>query len=403
MKTTSGAELEFDALVQLLGRFISSPLGAAELARVAPGQGRERLEAELAEAGEAIAFLRSSSKLPVPRFSGLADLAQAVEKLRIEGASLEPREIFDLLALLDRAADIKSILLAAAERFPRLGARARSLGDFRALLADLAGKILPDGSVADQASVALARIRREIEKQKKAIHESLERFLRAHQDEGVLQEQIVTIRNERFVVPVVSGQRKRIAGVIHGASSSGHTLFVEPLDTIDLNNDLVRLAEEEMRECHRILREFTERLRGYSESIRQTLAAMGVLELAFAKARFAVEFDCVIPRFSAPPSRRFLLKDARHPLLEDVLRKRRRKPVPATIEMEQDRRTLLISGPNTGGKTVLLKTAGLLVLMAQSGLPVPCAEAELPLFEQVLADIGDNQSIEQSLSTFSAH
>ncbi|MBI1787700.1 MAG: Smr/MutS family protein, partial [Acidobacteria bacterium] len=198
-------------------------------------------------------------------------------------------------------------------------------------------------------------------------------------------------------------QRKRIAGVIHGASSSGHTLFVEPLDTIDLNNDLVRLAEEEMRECHRILREFTERLRCYSESIRQTLAAMGVLELDFAKARFAVEFDCVIPRFSAPPSRRFFLKDARHPLLEDVLRKRRRKPVPATVEMDQDRRTLLISGPNTGGKTVLLKTAGLLVLMAQSGLPVPCAEAELPLFEQVLADIGDNQSIEQSLSTFSAH
>src|SRR5205823_2926715 len=160
------------------------------------------------------------------------------------------------------------------------------------ILQEVAGKILPDGTIADHASVALARLRREIEKQKKSIHDSLERFLRAHKEEGVLQEEIVTIRNERFVVPVISGQRKRIDGVIHGASSSGHTLFVEPLETIDLNNDLVRLTEEEMRESHRILREITERLRGYSEPIRQTLVTMGELEILFAKGRFAVEFDC---------------------------------------------------------------------------------------------------------------
>ncbi len=213
-----------------------------------------------------------------------------MHKLRIEGATLEAREIFDMAGLLDRAADAKSILNAVAGRFPRLGARGQLLGEFRALLRDLEGKILPDGSVADHASVALGRLRREIEKQKKSIHESLERFLKAHHEEGILQEEFVTIRNERFVVPVIAGQRRRMDGVIHGASSSGHTLFVEPLETIDLNNELVRLIEEEMREVHRILRELTDRLRGYSDSIRQTLETMGELDLIFAKGAIRYGF-----------------------------------------------------------------------------------------------------------------
>jgi len=268
MKTTSADLLEFDALKRLVGRYVSSPLGRAELEKVAPSSDQASLTATLAEVEEAIQYLRSAAQpKPAQRgaairldFSGVSDLRLAGEKLRIEGATLEPKEIFDLIALLDRAADIKSILNAVAERFPRLGRRALAIGEFRTVLQEVAGKILPDGTVADHASVALARLRREIEKQKKSIHDSLERFLKAHKEEGVLQEEIVTIRNERFVVPVISGQRKRIAGVIHGASSSGHTLFVEPLETIDLNNDLVRLTEEEMRESHRILREITERL-----------------------------------------------------------------------------------------------------------------------------------------------
>jgi DNA mismatch repair protein MutS2 len=407
MKSTSADLLEFDALIRLLGRFISSPLGRAELDRVAPRSDSAALTETLAEVAEAIAYLRSAAQpKPAQRgaairldFSGISDLRTAVEKLRIEGASLEPREIFDLISLLDRAADMKSILSAVAERFPRLGRRALAIGEFRPVLQDVAGKILPDGTVADHASVALARLRREIEKQKKAIAASLERFLRAHREEGVLQEEIVTIRNERFVVPVISGQRRKIDGVIHGASSSGHTLFVEPLETIDLNNDLAQLTEEELRESHRVLREITDRLRGYSDPIRQTLVTVGELELLFAKARFAIEFDCAIPRFGS----RLLLRDARHPLLEDVLRRERKPVVPITLELNAGCRTLLISGPNTGGKTVTLKTVGLLVLMAQSGLPVPCAEAELPVFEQALADIGDKQSIQESLSTFSAH
>jgi DNA mismatch repair protein MutS2 len=404
---TSAQVLEFEAVRQLVGRYISSPLGRRELDKVQPHDDRERLTADLAESAEGIEYLRTASR-PQPAshgaairvdFGGLPDVEEAVQKLRIEGAELDPKEIYELLTLLDRAADAKSVLTAAAGRFERLGRRAMAIGDFRGVLRDLAGKILPDGSVADNASVALGRLRRDMERQKRAIQESLERFLKAHRQEGVLQEEFVTIRNERFVVPLIAGQRRKLDGVIHAASSSGHTLFVEPLETIDLNNELVRLAEEEMREVRRILLEMTDRLRGYSDSIRDTLAVMGELELIFAKARFALEFDCCIPRFGE----RLMLHEARHPLLEDVLRRRRAKAVPVSLELTRERRTLLISGPNTGGKTVTLKTVGLLSLMAQSALPVPAQQAEFPLFEQVLADIGDYQSIEENLSTFSAH
>ena len=407
MNSSSTDILEYEPLRQLMGRFVVSPIGKARLDAMAPSTDRARVEESLATTGEAMEYLRAAARPQAAArgaairidFGSIPDLTEAVHKLRIEGASLDPMEIFETLALLDRAADAKSVLAAAVERFPRVGAYAQRIGDFRALLQDLEGRILPDGTVADHASVLLARLRRDIERQKKAIQESLERFLRAHREEGVLQEEFVTIRNERFVVPVIAGQRRRLEGVIHGASASGHTLFVEPLETIDLNNELVRLAEEEMREVHRILRELTERLRGYADSIRETLAAMGDLEFLFAKARFGTQFDCAIPRFGA----KLLLKDARHPLLEDVLRRQNRKVVPLSLELDEKCRILLISGPNTGGKTVSLKTVGLLALMAQSGLPVPAAEAEFPPFEQVLADIGDYQSIEASLSTFSAH
>jgi DNA mismatch repair protein MutS2 len=407
MKATSADTLEYESLRALLGRYVSSPPGKAELARIAPHTDAARLSADLADAGEAIEYLRSAASPKTAargaairiEFGGFPDLTEAVHKLRIEGASLEGKEIYDLFHVLDRAADAKSVLNAVGERFPRLGARAQSIGDFRALLKDLEGKIQPDGSVADHASVALARLRRDIERQRKSIQGSLERFLKSHQEEGVLQEEFVTIRNERFVVPIVAGQRRKIDGVIHAASASGHTLFVEPLETIDLNNELVRLTEEETQEVHRILRELTARLRGYAESIRQTMDTLGELEMIFAKARFAIDFDCAIPRFGE----RLLLRDARHPLLQDVLRRQRKPVVPISLELDERSKTLLISGPNTGGKTVSLKTAGLLTLMAQSGLPVPAAEAEFPIFGQVLADIGDNQSIQESLSTFSAH
>ncbi len=403
--------LEFGELKRLLRRYVASPLGAAELEAVSPVTERFALEELLAQTGEAIEYLRASSH-PQPasrgaairlRFDGLPEAAPITGKLRIEGTVLEAAEILALSGLLDRACDVRATLSACRARFPRLAAIASGIGDFSEALREVTGKILPDGTISDQASPLLRRLRHDVDRQQKHIQDSLERFLRSHRDEGVLQEEFVAIRNERFVVPVVAGKQRRVEGVIHGTSGSGHTLFIEPLETIQLNNELVRLREEEQRECHRVLRKLTAALRACSGEVAGAVRVLGELEWLFAKADFALDFDCVVPRFCPPAARRLTLERARHPLLADVLRRRKRPIVPVTLQLDEKARTLLISGPNTGGKTVALKTAGLLALMAQSALPVPCADAELPLFDQVLADIGDNQSIQESLSTFSAH
>src|ERR1700720_2992163 len=403
--------LEFEALRALVGRYVRSPLGRAELERIAPSSDRAALETALAESGEGMEYLRAASQPQTAargaairvRFDGLADPVSAIARLRIEGATLEALEIVELAHLLDLASEARSILVAAGQRFPRLAAHGAGIADLRELAHELSGKILPGGMLADHASVALGRLRREIEKQRQAIQHSLERFLRAHHADGTLQEDFVTIRNDRFVVPVVTGRERRVEGVIHGASGSGHTLFVEPLETIELNNELVRLTEEELREVHRILRDFTARLREHAAAIAGTAQALARLEFIFAKAEFAVEFRCSVPRISPDSSRRLVLREARHALLEDILRKQQKAVIPISFDLDEPQRTLLISGPNTGGKTVTLKTAGLLALMAHAGLPVPAAEAEFPLFDEVLADIGDHQSIQESLSTFSPH
>ena len=403
--------LEFEHLRELLGRYVRSALGRGELAAVAPSSNRPAIEAALADAGEAIEYVRTSSQPQAAshgaairvRFTEIDDPARPIARLRIEGATLEPQEIFEVGRLLDLASEARAILIAARERFPRLGRYGAAIADLRTLANDLRGKILRDGSVADDASVALGRLRRDVERQRGAIQASLERFLRAHHEDGTLQEDFVTIRDDRFVVPVVTGRERRVEGVIHGASGSGHTLFVEPLETIGLNNELVRLHEEELREVHRILREITSRLREHAVEISATAEALGALELIFAKAEFAADFGCTVPRISPEGERRLILDKARHPLLEDILRRHKKSVVPVSLSLDHKERTLLISGPNTGGKTVALKTVGLLALMAHAGLPVPANDAEFPLFDEVLADIGDHQSIEQSLSSFSAH
>ncbi len=396
--------LEYEGLRALVGRYVYSAAGGRELAAMAPLTDRAVLEAKLAEVAEALEYLRDSDdELPKLRFSGLEDVAQAVEKIRIEGAVLEGLEILAVRTWLERAAEFRQGLSAGSHRFPLLWEKAQEIGDFRELLRALSGKIRPDGGLEDDASVALKRLRQDLSRQKDHIQTSLERFLRSHRDDGVMQDDYVTVRGERFVVPVAANFKGRVQGVVHGASGSGQTLFVEPLETIQLNNELVRLMEEEMRECHRILRELTARMREQHGEIKAAVRVLGALEFVFAKANFGSEFRCVIPKFSPELDRQLTLKNLRHPLLEDVLRKKRGAVVPLTLEMDKNQRTLLISGPNTGGKTVAMKSVGLAALMAQSALPVPASEAVLPVFDQVLADIGDNQSIVESLSSFSSH
>ena len=413
---TSARVLEFDSLRDLLSGYATSPLGHGLIANLAPSTDRDWIENQQQLTTEIREFRRVGGRFD---FSGLLDVTKLVEKSRIAGAALETSDIRDIVLVVDRAAEWHEIALsppaAMKVEWRAVAQLSSAIPDFNEFLRAFRNKILPDGTLDDKASPELSRVRREIEKQRRSIQESLKGYLRRLSEGGAVQDELVTIRGERFVIPVKVEQKRRVQGVVHGASSSGQTVFVEPLETIEQNNELVRLLDEEQAEIHRILVEMTRRIGENTPSILAALATLAELELQFAKARFAEEYDCV-PVVLSPGSRgdgrippspssraRLVLIQARHPLLERNLKAKGGYVIPTTIELEEKARELVITGPNTGGKTVVLKTVGLLALMAQSGIPVPADRADLPVFDAVLADIGDYQSIEQNLSTFSAH
>src|SRR5580698_10067042 len=403
---SSARVLEFDALRELLRAYSSSPPGQAKIEALAASTDSTWILEQHDLTAEVREFRRVGGRFD---FSGLLDITRLLEKSRIAGAVLETTEIRDVLLVVDRAAEWREIAFhppaSMRVEWRRTQALSEGVPDFTEFLRLFRNKIQPDGTLEDRASPELSRIRREIEKQKRVIQESLRGYLRRLSEGGAVQDDVVTIRGERFVIPVKTEQRKRVNGVVHGASSSGQTVFIEPLETIEQNNDLVRLLEEEMAEVRRILQEMTERLGENSPAIATATNAMAEIELQYGKARFAVDYDCVRPELtSSEPAEAFLeLRAARHPLLERNLKAKGGKVVPLTLEMDSAHRQLIISGPNTGGKTVGLKTLGLLALMAQAGIPIPANTARMPVFDFVLADIGDYQSIEQNLSTFSAH
>jgi DNA mismatch repair protein MutS2 len=414
---SSARVLEFESLRELLRGYASSPLGRDRISALAPSTDRDWIQVQQDLAQEIREFRRVGGRFD---FFALIDITLLVEKSRIAGAALETTEIRDVILVVDRAAEWREIALHPPANMKSDWHRVRPLSgqivDFTEFLRGFRNKIQPDGTLDDKASPELARIRREIERQRRSIQESLRGYLRRLSEGGTVQDELVTIRGERFVIPVKVEQKRRVQGVVHGASSSGQTVFVEPLETIEQNNELVRLLEEELTEIHRILLEMTQRIGAQAPEILIAVDVLAELELQFAKARFAEDYNCVAATLSvhqdsrsdgrirpSASAARLLLHNARHPLLERNLKAKGISVVPVTVELEGPRRQLIITGPNTGGKTVTLKTVGLLALMAQSGLPVPADRAELPVFDAVLADIGDYQSIEQNLSTFSAH
>src|SRR5690349_10136155 len=401
LQHSSARVLEFDHFRDVLAAYVSSPLGKVRVSQLEPSLDRAWINHQQQLADESRRFYSAGGRF---EFTGLFDAHNLLAKARIPGATLEIEQIRDLVLLVDKASEWREMALhppdAVKPHWTGMLALTQQIADFTLLLRHFRNKIQPDGTLDDRASAELTRIRRDVEKQKRAIQESLRGYLRRLAEGGAVQDEHVTIRGERFVIPVKTEQRKRVNGVVHGASSSGQTIFVEPLETIEQNNDLVRLLEEEQAEIRRILKEMTERIGEQADALAAATEVMAEVEQQFGKARFGLDYDCVRPDLTDDYLE---LRGARHPLLERNLRPKGGKVVPITLEMDSAHRQLIISGPNTGGKTVGLKTIGLLALMAQAGVPVPATNARLPVFDAVLADIGDYQSIEQNLSTFSAH
>lgn len=436
LRHNSARVLEFEALRDLLRGYAQSPLGQSRIASLAPSTEPGWIQAQQQRATEIREFRRVGGRFD---FAGLTGIGSFVERARISGVALETSEIRDVILVVDRAAEWREISkhppAAMRSEWRQITSLSDHIIDFTEFLRSFRNKIQPDGTLEDKASPELARIRRDMEKQRRAIQESLRSYLRRLAEGGTVQDELITIRGERFVIPVKVEQKRRVQGVVHGASSSGQTVFVEPLETIEQNNELVRLLEEEQAEIHRILLEMTRRIGAEAHQILIAVETLAELELQFAKARFAEDYNCVEAKLTedcqgrrrdglvgypaqvgtavsdVPPAEsrkpeaevRLLLHNARHPLLERNLKMKGLSVVPITVELEGHNRQLIITGPNTGGKTVSLKTVGLLALMAQSGMPVTADRAELPVCDAILADIGDYQSIEQNLSTFSAH
>jgi DNA mismatch repair protein MutS2 len=388
--------LEFDKLRELLRLRTTCAPGRRAVNDLQPGTDRASLEAIFAMIREAREWLRAGNELG---FGGLADPQAWLEKIAGPGALLEPREFLEAASLLESAAWLRQQFREEAVKFPLLAARAASLADFRELLSAIRRCLLPNGEISDDASSTLRRIRVTVTQTRDSIQKTLKQILRARNAEA--GEDYVTLRSDRFVIPVRAEYRRSVPGVVHGASGTGQTVFVEPFETVETNNQLVQLAEEEAAEILRILRDLTERLQRAQTPLQAAAVTIAELDSFFARARFAQDFDATIPEFAETPELR--LEGARHPVLEDKLRRENRAIVAMTLALGGEERVLVISGPNTGGKTVALKTTGMAALSAQSGIPVAAQRAILPLFDRLLVDIGDEQSIAADLSTFSAH
>jgi DNA mismatch repair protein MutS2 len=426
--------LEYDELRALIRRGAQTPMGQDRVDALAPFGDIADLRRELEAVAECVDLRKRGVNW---RFSELGDPTDRIALLRVQGAALEIPAILELKLLSEQAMAARASILAERDQSPVLWELVGSLPtDLSRLSARIANKILPTGELDDRASPELARIRHEIVLLRSRITRTLESVMRKSGE--AIQDELVTIRNDRFVIPVKSDHRGRVSGVAHGYSSSGATAFIEPLETIDANNELQALHEAELREIFKILFGLTEELRAQLPALQMAAGVVAELDFVNAKAAFHQKFTCVIPEIagsagtlpatarrsfadggdrSAPeqrmPSaqssrnaatdRQLDFIEARHPLLEENLRASGGSVVPVSFSLDEHNDTMVISGANAGGKTVVLKTAGLLALMALSGVPVPAREARIPFYACVLADIGDHQSLAANLSTFTSH
>ena len=400
--TTSDSvrQLEFAKVVGLVAGKTQTAYGKSLAQALTPGKTRCEVIASLQEAEEARLLLQEDG--PLPLGSG-PDLTTELEQLQTEGLRLEPLVLRDVQAALEAAAACRKQLLAS-ENCQILRPFAEDLTPVPGLANDIRRSIGSRAEILDTASFELADLRDNLKDERSRTRRQLERLLQEDSLQDVFQESLVTDRNGRYVVPVRADHSGQLKGFVQDVSASGQTLYLEPTSTLEGNNRIQRLIHEINREEERILTRLTAGVRKVRRELADNQRLLGRLDLRQAIARLAVEIDAVVPELTERPC--LQLRDARHPLLVSARRASDTAPTPIPIDLllDEDSQALIISGPNTGGKTVALKTAGLLVLMVRAGLPIPCAPgSSLFPFSKVLTDIGDEQSIEASLSTYSGH
>jgi DNA mismatch repair protein MutS2 len=383
--------LEFDRIVEAVRGFAVTPMGDERLARLQPSTDPETVARWLSATSETAAFIGRQGAFPLRAGD---DLPAILGSLAVEGRPLEALRLLTLATFLQAVDETRAAIRRVSATYPLLDQASAPMASFKSEVAEVRDKIDASGDVVDHASPELRMIRDKLRRQRTRLRGTLESYLRGKDTAKYLQDQVVTERNGRYVLVVKAEHRSGIPGIVHGASTSGASLFLEPLSTVEINNDIVALEEQEGEEIRRILLALTDLFRGRAGDLQRTIEAATELDVRQARAEFSRSVDGIEPRLSTDGA--FELQAARHPLLK--------RAVPVTIKIVPPATVLLITGPNTGGKTVALKTAGLLSLMAQSGLRIPAADgSRVPVFRAIFADIGDEQSIDASLSTFSAH
>ena len=383
--------LEFGKVKEQLASFTYSGLGRERVGALAPSAELHVIQRRQGETSEGRELYRLE---PATEFYGWQDVRTQLQKAG-RGGILEPEELLAVADTLTSCRAVKNFFREKGERYPILSDLAYSLIALPDLESSIKKTILPGGEVSDRASSALAQVRRKIAGAQLQVKEHLDKVIRSPQYQKYIQDPIVTIREGRYVVPVKIEYRSQMPGLIHDQSASGATLFIEPMGVVEKNNEIRGLILAEKQEVYRILSGLSAGIAEHAENLLVALDALGEFDFILAKARYSQKLSAWAPVFTEEPI--LDIRQGRHPLLPG-------KVVPVNLTLGRDFDTLVITGPNTGGKTVALKTAGIMTLMAQSGLHLPAEEGtRMGVFRQVFTDIGDEQSIEESLSTFSSH
>ncbi|MBN1309874.1 MAG: endonuclease MutS2 [Anaerolineae bacterium] len=390
--------LELDKILGRLAGYADFSASRALLEALEPTNDLDEALQRQQETTEACRFLEGRNAVSI---GGARDVRPYVYDATV-GVTLSPEHLLDIKATLLSAGILKKAIDKAADQFPLLSEIALGMDEGKALVSAISRVIGDQGEVLDSASPRLGQLRGEIRVARDRLQTKLQSIIASSRNAPYLQEALITSRSGRYVIPIKSEHKGRIKGIVHDQSASGATLFIEPLATVETNNQIRELELKEEEEVRRLLAELTAEIGQQADRITWTVEAIAALDAAFAKAKYAAELNANPPKLvgfdpKRVPGSTLKIYGARHPLIDP------REVVPIDVDLDEDTYVLVITGPNTGGKTVSLKTVGLMVLMAQCGLHVPATDAILTVFDTVYADIGDEQSIEQSLSTFSSH